>query len=180
MMSTRLFLCAVALAGSLAVASSARAEEEMTLAGSTMVVLPQGDGDDVATTSLGLRASFGYWFRPFVAGVASFEYVIGNEKDGIEGDYSFYAIDFGVRFAPPSQRRVRPFGEILIGRHTASYDGPGFDDSQSDIGFRLGGGVLWSVGDALSAVAQLAYSTAEIENADVDSLNLELGLSWTL
>ena len=170
-----------AAAQPVAVASEA-APPRLTLGAGALLVLPQGDADEFSDESLGARLAFTYGFTPWVAGVASFEYVAVNENDDAEdydADFTYYAIDLGVRVSPPWQDRLRPIGEFLLGRHTVRYDVPGDEGSESDLGIRLGGGIATPIGGGADFTALLSYASAEIEEADIESMQLEGGVTWS-
>jgi hypothetical protein len=155
-------------------------EPVMMVTTSAMLVLPQADGDDFAGTSIGMRAVFGYAVTPIISVIGSVDYVFVNEKEEVVSDQvsiSFYSISAGAR-ATMQRPGVRPFGELMLGRSTASVSSPRDDSTDSDLGFRLGGGIIYDLGPALVASAQLSYSTVEIEGADLDALAFEGGLGW--
>ena len=54
------------------------------------------------------------------------------------------------------------------------------DQSESDIGFRLAGGLEFELGAGLVGVLAASYSTVDIEGADVEWMSLEGGLSFHL
>lgn len=156
-------------------------ERPMLASAHAMLVLPQADADDYIETSLGARVAFGYSIRPWVAILGSVEYVLVNEaSDTVPDDTSihYWAIDLGARFTLP-RPRVQPFGELLLGRHTAGYDSPTTDDSDSELGIRLGAGLQAPLTPDLRLIAQLAYTSAEIENADLEAITLEAGAAWS-
>lgn len=159
--------------------ASAPADTHMSLSTSAMVVLPQADGDDFAETSMGVRAAFTYPINPVFSAVASFEYVFINEADIVADDTSiaFYSIDAGIRATMP-RTGPKPFGELLIGRFTAAVDDDGDSESDSDLGLRLGAGLIYDITASMTAIAQLSYTTVEIEGADLDALAVEGGVGW--
>lgn len=175
---------AAAAASAQPVAVSAEAPPpRVTLGAGALIVLPQGDADEFSDESLGGRLSFTYGFTPWVAGVASFELVAVNENDAAEdadADFDYYAIDLGVRVSPPWTDRLRPLGEFLLGRHTVRYDVPGEEGSDSDLGIRLGGGLAMPLGGGAEFTALLSYVSAEIEDVDIESMQLEGGITWAL
>lgn len=154
---------------------------DLDLGANAMLVLPQADADDGVGTSVGTRAAFQAWFHPNVAFAAALTYVFANEEDVYDDyDVTFYSLEAGVRYRA-APRPIRPFGELLLGRHTVAADGPGVDDSQSDLGLRLGGGIeLALAGDTMSVVLQASYLSVEIENVDIEAFTLEGGLSFRL
>jgi hypothetical protein len=150
---------------------------------SALLVLPQADADDYTEESLGGRVALAYAFSPYVSAMGSIEYVRANTKEDLVPDYYriyFYSIDVGARFSLPQPGGVRPFAELLIGRHTAGYDSDSGDDTSSDFGYRLGAGLFYPVSAAIDAVGQVSYTSAEIEDADIDALVLEGGLGFRL
>lgn len=163
--------------------SSAHAEKVggMQAGGAAMVVLPQADADDISDTSLGIRGTFVYWAHKNVGAVASFDYVFVNEEDlpfYDQVDLTFYSVNVGARFTSSERSKLQPFGEVMIGRHTSAFDSPGADDSESDIGFRIGGGAIYRFQPGLALTGQLSYTTAEIENSDIAGIMLEVGVAW--
>ena len=160
--------------------ASAGGEHPMMLTTTAMIVLPQADGDDFAGTSIGMRAAFGYAVTPIISVIGAFDYVFVNEKEEVVSDQvsiSFYSISVGARATMP-RAGLRPFGELVLGRSTASVSSPIEDSSESDLGFRLGGGIIYGLGSAMVASAQLSYSSVEIEGAELDALVVEGGLGW--
>jgi hypothetical protein len=165
------------------ISSSAHAEKVggMQAGGAAMVVLPQGDAEDMSDTSLGIRGTFVYWAHKNVGAVGSFEYIFVNEKDNLIGDevsLTFYSINVGARFTTSQRTKLQPFGEVMIGRHTSIADTPFGDTNDSDIGFRLGGGVLYRFQPGLAMTGQISYTTAEIEESDIAGIMLEVGVAW--
>lgn len=172
--------------------SAAHAEEEavsnapakrVTVAAAGIVAMPQADADDTTETSLGVGASLVYWINYNIGVVGSFDYVFANEKEDVVGedvDIHFYSINLGARVTTKNREGLQPFGEVSLGRHTVGYDAPGSDDTQSDIGFRIGGGVTYRTGSGFALLGQLTYSTAEIENADIDGFLIDLGVAWDI
>jgi hypothetical protein len=155
----------------------------MTLGVAATVMLPQGDADDDANTSLGVRATFAYAFTPYVAALASFDYVMVNADRGVVGagtDLHFHAFDVGARFTLPQPGAVQPFGELLFGPHSYGADSSAGSDSHRDIGYRLGGGAMVLLGGNAKLVAELAYTTATIDHASIESFALEGGVGWAL
>jgi opacity protein-like surface antigen len=158
------------------------AANEAQIEATGIVALPQADADDTTETSLGLGAGVVYRVHPNVAVTGSFDYVFANAKDDVvPDDYRiyFYSLNLGVRVITRERVGLQPFGELSLGRHTAGYDGPDDGDSQSDIGFRIGGGVTHRTG-AVAFVGKLRYSSAEIENADIEGFLIDLGIAWDL
>ena len=154
-------------------------ESKMTAGGSVNIWVPQDDADDTSDTSLGIRGHFTYKFRPFLAAIGTFDYVFVNE-DG-DGDITYYNLSAGARFIKPRPGQIEPYGELLIGYHVLDAEGL---DSESALGFRLGGGILYPVGDKLVANFALNYSTVSFDvglvDVDVDALILEIGLAVKL
>lgn len=154
-------------------------EPKMTVGGSLGVYVPQGNADDTSDTSLGIRGHFTYKFKPFLAGIGTFDYVFVNE-DG-DSDITYYNLSFGARFIKPRPGQIEPYGEVLIGYHVLDAEGL---DGESAIGFRLGGGILYPVGQKLLANLALNYSTVSFDvglvDVDVDALILEVGLAVKL
>jgi hypothetical protein len=155
---------------------TATAEPLITIGASGTVWLPSGDADDVSDESLGLRGSFTYRFMPWLAGIATFDYIFVNEKD--DGDIGYYNINAGARAFKPGGR-FQPYGELLLGWHKLS--GDLLDDS--GLGFRIGGGVMYPMGK-LVANAGINYSSVSIDvmgfNVDIDALILEFGISMRI
>lgn len=152
------------------------AEPKMTAGVSATVWLPQGDADDFADTSIGLRPHFAYDAKPFLSVLGTFDYIFVSEKDGV-GDLTYYNICVGARLKKPRPGQIEPYGELLLGWHKLEADG-GIDDS--GIGFRLGGGVLYPISATLIANVALNYSAVSIDvglgDADIDALIFEGGL----
>ena len=151
-------------------------ESKMTVGGSLAVWVPQGDADDTSDTSLGIRGHFTYKFKPWIAGIGTFDYVFVNE-DG-DADITYYNLSAGARFIKPRPGQIEPYGEVLIGYHVLDAEGL---DSENALGFRVGGGILYPVGQKLLANFALNYSTVSFDvglvDVDVDALILEVGLA---
>ncbi len=152
------------------------AHKKMAAGASVGVYFPQGDADETAETSPGVRAQFVYWVHPMVGIVGSFDWVFVAEKDGA-ADTTYYDVSAGARVTMRGQAKLKPFGELLIGRHTLSVDDANFDES--DIGFRLGGGGTYELGDSLQGFAQISYSTVDIDagfgSLDIEAFVIEAG-----
>jgi hypothetical protein len=163
-------------------AATAHAEEQprMAVGASALLILPQADADDFTETSLGLRASFVYWWHPHVGAVGSFDYVFVQEDGDAVPDgaaIGYRSINLGGRVRSDDGAPTVWFGELLIGRHTRTYDDDFVDQSDSDLGFQLGGGVTHRIGPAILVTGQLTYSTVEIEDADLAAFILAGGVA---
>lgn len=173
----RLALLLVIFGTATAHAQEPAAEPKLFVGGSATVWLPQGDADDTSNTSLGVRPVVGYWLRPFIAIIGAFDYIFVSEKEDVTGDITFYSISLGIRMTTPKPAQLKPYGELLLGRYTLDAEGI---DSQSDIGFRIGGGATYALGSNLAFTAGLGYSSVSIDvgfgDADIDALVLEVGL----
>ena len=158
-------------------------DKRVTVTANGVVAMPQADADDTTETSLGVGGSLVYWVNHHVGVVGTFDYIFANPKDDIvpdDVDIFFYSINIGARVTTRNREGLQPFGELTLGRHTAGYDAPGDDDSQSDLGIRLGGGVTYRTNSGVALVGQILYSTAEIEEADVNAFLVDLGVAWDL
>jgi hypothetical protein len=179
-------LAAILTAAPLAHAETASApalDKRVTVSASGIVALPQADADDTTRTSLGVGTSATYWVNSYFGVAGSFDYIFANKKRAVvPDDYRiyFYTLNVGVRVAAPDRSGPQPFGHFSLGRHTWGYKGPLDNDSQSDLGIRLGGGVLYRTGAGVALLAQLTYSSAEIENADINGFLVDLGVAWDL
>ena len=155
------------------------AEPPMMLGASGAVWSPSGDADNIAETSIGIRPWFVYRVKPIVALVASFDYILVNEKDGV-ADVTYFNINLGGRFLVGRSGNVQPYGEFLLGYH--KFDTEGLDDST--LGFRFGGGIVYSLGDKMAATVGLNYSNASFDvdgfSVDVEAFILELGIGMRL
>jgi hypothetical protein len=150
---------------------AASAEPKIHVGAAATVWLPQSDADDVAETSIGIRPQVTYWVTSLFGIVASFDWVFVSEKeDSGEDSVTYYAISLGGRITLPRPAKIKPFGELLLGRHTLSAETSDIDES--GIGFRLGGGALFELGRNIGAIAEISYSSVEIDVGIVD-LNLE-------
>ncbi|MDQ3335977.1 MAG: porin family protein [Myxococcota bacterium] len=151
-------------------------EPKMTVGGSLVVYVPQGDADDTSDTSLGIRGHFTYKFRPFLAGIGTFDYVFVNE-DG-DAAITYYNISAGARFIKPRPGLIEPYGEVLLGYH--AFDAEGID-TETALGFRIGGGILYPFSNKLLANLALNYSAASFDvgfaDVDVNALILEVGVA---
>jgi len=82
----------------------------------------------------------------------------------------------------PGSSRVKPFGELTISRYTLDADS--FDESESDIGFRLAGGATMEMSPGLLLMGDLAYSTVDFDfglvSVDAAALILEVGVAARL
>jgi len=145
-------------------------QKKMAAGASVGVFFPQGDADESAETSPGVRAQFVYWVHPMVGIVACFDWIFVSEKDGVS-DVTYYDISAGARLTTPGVAKIKPFGEVLIGRHSLSVDANDF--SEADIGFRLGGGGTYDLGDSLQGIAEISYSTVDIDSGFGFSLDIE-------
>lgn len=155
--------------------SPAPVRARTSIAAAAILALPQADADDAVDASAGVGVSAAFWAHPNVAVVGAFDYVFGNAKDA-DVDVAFYAFDIGARFAPLERSGLRPFGELAIGRHSVRFAASGVEDSESDLGFRLGGGVTYRVGPRLAIVGRLRFSSAEIEDVDIDAFLFDIGI----
>jgi hypothetical protein len=154
-------------------------DPKMTIGASATIWIPQSDADDTSDVSFGVRPHFSYRVLPFLAIVSSFDFVFVNEEDGVD-DVTYYTIAAGARIMKMRPGSVSPYGEFLLGWH--KIDTEGLDES--DIGFRLGGGVLYGLGDNLLLNASLGYSAVSMDagfvDFDVEAFILEVGVGWQL
>ena len=155
------------------------AEPPMMIGASGAIWSPSGDADQVAETSIGVRPWFTYRVKPIVALVASFDYVFVSEKDNV-ADVTYYNINFGGRFLVGRSGNLQPYGEFMLGYH--KIDTEGLDDST--LGFRFGGGIVYSINDKMAATASINYSNASFDvegfSVDVEAFILEAGLGMRL
>jgi len=183
-------VCGAVCAVSLAWAGGAAAQEapvdasgprRVELAGKVGMWMPMDDADDYADASLGVRLHGVYWVVPMFAIGGAIDWVFVSEEDGV-ADLTYYGIGINGLVTTPNPARVKPFGEIGIGRYTLDSDD--VDDSESDIGFRLGGGATLEMSPGMALVGEIAYSTVDFDfgplSVDVAALILEVGLAARL
>lgn len=151
-------------------------QPKTTVGGSLVVYVPQGDADDTSDTSLGIRGHFTYQLRPFLSGIGTFDYVFVNE-DG-DAAITYYNISAGARFIKPRPGLIEPYGEVLLGYH--AFDAEGID-TETALGFRLGGGIRYPFSNTLLASFALNYSAASFDvgfvDIDVNALIFEVGVA---
>lgn len=164
-MKTVIVALVLLAAGGLARAEEARPRSMVGVSASLW--FPMADADDLADASMGVRPAFTFWITPMIGVVASFDWVFVSEQSYVP-DTRYYAISAGGRVTTPKPAFARPFGELLIGRHTIDNDEIG---AESDLGFRAGGGALLSFGPHVGGVVEVSYSSAEIESG---TLNVDL------
>jgi hypothetical protein len=155
---------------------AAAAAARVTAGAEVLVVLPQGDADDLIEESLGVRASVAVALHRMVAVVAAFDYVFGNAKESPfleDVEFSTYSLSIGARGQLPVGRAI-PFAEVLIGRYTASFDSDFGEASDSDLGYRAGAGVRVPFG-GVELLATVEYAHTEIEDTDLSALELGVG-----
>lgn len=149
-------------------------EPKLTAGVSATAWIPQSDAEDLADTSIGVRPFVTYAFLPYLAGIATFDFVFVNEDGG--DDITYYNINVGARLKKPRPGQLEPYGELLLGFHQFETDG--FDDS--GIGFRFGGGILYPLSNRLVVNLGLNYSSVSIDvdifEIDVDAFIVEGGL----
>ena len=107
--------------------------------------LPQGDLDDVADTSFGLRVAIGYNVNPNLSAHASFRYILVSETAEADGlDISYRDFGVGGRYTLGSGQ-ITPYveGELLLS--TIRFEFDGFAGSESDPAMlgRAGGIYKW-------------------------------------
>lgn len=140
--------------------------------------MPMDDADDYADASLGARLHAVYWVVPMFAIGGAFDWVAVSEEDGVD-DLTYYGIGITGLVTTPAPSRVKPFGELSVARYTLDSDD--VDDSESDIGFRLGGGLSVEMSPSLALLADVAYSTVEFDfglvDIDVGAFILEGGVA---
>lgn len=179
-------VCAVGVAWAGAAAAQeapvdAAGPRRVELAGKVGMWMPMDDADDYADGSLGVRLHGVYWVVPAFAIGAAIDWVFVNEEDGVD-DLTYYGIGIDGLVTMPGPARVKPFGELGIGRYTLDADS--FDDSESDIGFRLGGGATLEMSPGLVLVGEVAYTTVDFDfglaSIDVAALILEVGIAARL
>jgi hypothetical protein len=148
----------------------------VTAGAEVLVVLPQGDADDLIEESLGVRASVAVALHPMVAVVAAFDYVFGNAKESPfleDVEFSTYSLSAGARGQLPVGRAI-PFVEVLIGRYTASFDSDFGEASDCDLGYRAGAGVRVPFG-RVELLSTVEYAHTEIEDTDLSAFELGVG-----
>lgn len=154
-------------------------EPKMTLGASGTIWVPQGDADDTSDTSLGLRAHFTYRVNEWIAPIGTLDLVFVNE-DG-DADVSYYSLSAGARVIKARPGQLEPYGEALLGYHVLDVEGA---DSESEIGFRIGGGILYPVGQKMLANVALNYSAVSFDfglaDVDVNALIFEVGIAMRL
>lgn len=181
---------ACAVVTMMAMAGAARAQEapvdapathRFELGGRAGMWMPMDDADDYADASLGIRVHGAYWVVPMFAIGGAFDWVPVNEEDGV-ADLTYYGFGIDGILTTPNPARVKPFGEIEIARYTIDSDD--FDDSESDIGFRLGGGATMEMSPSMVLMGDVAYSTVDFDfgvfSVDTAALILEVGLAARL
>lgn len=155
--------------------------KRVELAGKVGFWMPMEDADDYADGSLGLRLHGAYWVVPAFAIGGAVDWVAVSEEDGVD-DLTYYGVGITGLVTTPAPSRVKPFGELGIGRYTLDSDA--FDDSESAIGFRLGGGATVELAPSLAFVGEVAYSTVDFDfglvNVDAAALVLEVGVAARL
>lgn len=184
------FACAVVMAMATATAGTARAQQapvdaasqhRFELGGRAGMWMPMDDADDYADASLGLRLHAAYWVVPMFAIGGAFDWVPVNEESGIS-DLTYYGFGIDGLLTTPNPARVKPFGEIEIARYTIDSDD--FNDSESDIGFRLGGGATLELSPSMVLMGDVAYSTVDFDfglaSIDTAAFILEVGLAARL
>lgn len=180
--------CVVVMTVGVGWAGAARAQavdaagpKRVELAGKVGMWMPMDDADDYADASLGVRVHGAYWVVPAFAIGGAVDFVAVNEEEDF-ADLTFYGIGITGLVTMPGPARVKPFGELGIGRYTIDSDD--FDDSESDIGFRLGGGASFEMSPNLALLGEIAYSTVDFDfglgSVDVASLVFEVGLAARL
>ncbi len=159
----------------------APATHRFELGGRAGLWMPMDDADDYADSSLGLRVHGAYWVVPMFAIGGAFEWVAVNEEADT-ADLNYYGFGIDGLLTTPNPARVKPFGEIEIGRYTIDSDT--FDDSESDIGFRLAGGATMEMSPSVVLMGDLAYSTVDFDlgliSIDTAALILEVGVAARL
>lgn len=142
---------------------------------------PMDDADDYVDASLGLRVHGAYWVVPMFAIGGAFEWVAANEEEGV-ADLTYYGFGIDGLLTTPNPARVKPFGEIEIARYTVDSDD--FGDSESDIGFRVGGGATMEMSPSLVLMGDIAYSTVDFDfglaSIDTAALIIEVGIAARL
>jgi hypothetical protein len=184
----RTIACWLLLTAGMAWSATARAQEmdaagpkRVELAGKVGMWMPMDDADDYADASVGLRLHGAYWVVPAFAIGGALDWVVVNEEEDVT-DVTYYGIGITGLVTMPGPSRVKPFGELGIGRYTLDSDD--FDDSESDIGFRLAGGATLEMSPNLVLVGDLAYSTVDFDfgfvGLDVAALVFEVGIAARL
>jgi hypothetical protein len=180
--------CSAVCAAVVAWAGLAAAQEvdaagpkRVELAGKVGMWMPMDDAEDYADASVGVRLHGAYWVVPAFAIGGGIDWVAVNEEDGTD-DLTYYGIGITGLVTTPNPARVKPFGELGIGRYTLDSDDA--DDSESDIGFRLSGGATFEMAPNLALVGDIAYSTVDFDfgliSIDVAALVFEVGVAARL
>lgn len=153
-------------------------EPKMMAGGGLTLWIPQGDADDTSDPSLGIRGTFLYKVKPWIGVVGSIDYVFVSEDDSVATDITYYSLSVGARVVMPRPGQLEPYGEFLLGYHVLDIEDV---DSENDIGFRLGGGVLYPVSNKLIANVGIDYSAVEFDfgglDVSVDAFVLEAGIN---
>ena len=166
--------------GAAAAQETGGGEGRVELGGNVGMWIPQDDAEDYADASVGLRLRGAYWVVPAFAVGGAVDWVFVNE-DAEVADLNYYGFSITGMVTAPWQARVKPYGELSLGLYTLDSDDL---DSESDVGFRLGGGARVGLSPAMSLLAGVAYSTAEFDygivSVDVAAFILEVGLAARL
>lgn len=161
--------------------ADAAGPRRVELGGKAGMWIPMDDAEDSADASLGVRVHGAYWVVPAFAIGGAIEWVFVSEDEGVD-DLTYYGIGLTGLVTMPGSSRVKPFGELTISRYTLDADS--FDESESDIGFRLAGGATLEMSPGLLLMGDLAYSTVDFDfglvSVDAAALILEVGVAARL
>lgn len=185
-------LAAVALAGSAQAQAVPASPFSVEVRGG--LAFPTGDLDDVADSGITVGANGTFMFTPMLGLYAGFTYnSFGFSEEGedvFEGSINTYGLDAGLKamFTTPTLP-VSPFLKGGLVYHKAQIEIEGVDlgdegESESGLGFEVGGGVMIPLGPRLSFTPGVSYTSFkpgdsedddEVEN--ISSFRVDVGLN---
>jgi opacity protein-like surface antigen len=185
-------LAAVALAGSAQAQAIPVSPFSVEVRGG--LAFPTGDLDDIADSGISVGANGTFMFTPMLGLYAGFTYNafgLPEEADDldIDGSVNTYGLDAGVKamFATPTLP-VTPFLKGGLVYHKISADIEDVElgeelESDSGLGFEVGGGVMVPLGPRLSFTPGVSYTSfkpkfdGEDGDENVTSFRVDVGLN---
>jgi opacity protein-like surface antigen len=144
------------------------------------LALPSGDlSDEDVTSGVGLNVNGQFRFNPMFSAYAEFNWAQFGVEDSDDVDVTDSGFGGGV-MAHFNAGSMTPFLKAGVVVHQLSVDELDAEDEQ--LGFRVGGGLAFPLGNRLSVTPGVTYTQYGIKDADFDvsHIDIDVGLKINL